>query len=521
MSGVDERELRARIGGILNRWAAVGLAVGVVREGSLEFFHGHGVADIASRTPVTEDTVFRIASITKTFTAIAVMQLWERGLLDLDAPADDCLRAYPLVPASAGFRPATVRHLLTHTAGVRSVRNPLDLLSPTMGWGVRVGRPAPTLAEYYRGGLRVDCEPGSKWAYSNHGFATLGQIVEDVTGQPFHRYLREHVFDPLGMSHTDLLRSGRVLPHLATGYALRSGGVREVTDYEVVVAGGGAAYSTTRDMARYLAALLGGGANEHGSVLKPATLATMFEPQYQPDPRIPGMGLAFFRDEIGGHRTVGHDGIWKGFLSDMALAPDDGVGVLAFANTGGFDAQGAPVPVANAVLRCLLGLPDDAVRTDVPDCPRIWRDLCGWYSLGPGVLTDPQPRALLGGGVEVVVRRGHLRVRGQTPIPAMRRGLRLHPDGDDPFTFRIDLSGLGLGTSRAVFSRGPDGEVTALCLGLAPMSFRKRPEMSNPRPWVTGALVAGATAIAVHRATWRHRRTAALTPAGEGHVTGG
>src|SRR5919197_2671791 len=94
--GIDEMELKARADGISNRWPAVGLAVGVVRNGRLESFHGHGLADIASGAPVTEDTVFRIASITKTFTAIAVLQLWEQGLVDLDAPANDYLRAYRL-----------------------------------------------------------------------------------------------------------------------------------------------------------------------------------------------------------------------------------------------------------------------------------------------------------------------------------------------------------------------------------------------------------------------------------------
>jgi CubicO group peptidase (beta-lactamase class C family) len=89
-------------------------------------------------------------------------------------------------------------------------------------------------------------------------------------------------------------------------------------------------------MARYAAALLGGGANEHGSVLRPETIATMFEPHYQPDPRIPGMGLRFFRDQARGHRTVGHDGIWHGFHSAMVLAPDESVGVVAFTNTGPF-----------------------------------------------------------------------------------------------------------------------------------------------------------------------------------------
>jgi CubicO group peptidase (beta-lactamase class C family) len=92
--------MRARVAEILNRHAAVGLAVGVVRNGSLEFFGAHGVADLASNTPVTEDTVFRVASITKTFTAVAVMQLRDQGRIDLDAPASDYLRAYRLISAS-------------------------------------------------------------------------------------------------------------------------------------------------------------------------------------------------------------------------------------------------------------------------------------------------------------------------------------------------------------------------------------------------------------------------------------
>ncbi len=93
------------------------------------------------------------------------------------------------------------------------------------------------------------------------------------------------------MADADLVRSERVASRLATGYELRSDGAQAVTDYEVITVGGGGVYSTPRDMARYVAALLGGGANEHGSVLKPATLAAMFEPHYQPDPRIPGIGV--------------------------------------------------------------------------------------------------------------------------------------------------------------------------------------------------------------------------------------
>ena len=180
-------DLPGLVDGILNRWPAVGFGVGVVRGGRLEAFHGHGMADLASGRPITEDTVFRIASITKTVTAVAVMQLWELGLVDLDAPANDYLRAFRLVPVTPGARPATVRHLLTHTAGVPEVLRPADLFRPDWGDSVRMGDPVPSLAELYRGAIRLDAEPGTRFAYTNHGFAALQQIVEDVSGTPIRR----------------------------------------------------------------------------------------------------------------------------------------------------------------------------------------------------------------------------------------------------------------------------------------------------------------------------------------------
>ena len=474
-ASIDEGELRARVREVLCNWPVVGLAVGVIKNGSLAWFYGHGVADVESGTPIDQDTVFRIASVTKTMTAIATMQLRERGQVDLDAPASDYLRAYRLIPARAGFRPVTLRHLLTHTAGVRAVRRPSDVLRPALGLGVRAGQLAPALAEYYQEGLPVDTEPGTKWAYSNNGFATLGQIVEDVSGLRLDHYLCEYVFGPLGMNNSDLVRSERVGPRLATGYEIRSRGPRKVRDLQMVQAGAGAVYSTTGDMARYVAALLGGGANSCGEALKPQTLAEMFDPHYQPDPRIPGMGLGFFRGQAGGYRSVGHDGIWLGFRSALALVPDEGIGVVALTNTGPpvspFAATG---PVAGAVLRSLLGLPEDVPATDVPGRPWDWDELCGSYSFGPGILTDPQPR-ILGPAVEVAARRDHLVVRGQLPVPAIRRGLRLYPDAGDPDVFRVILPGFGSGTSLVVFSRNSAGEVTRMHLGMLPMSFRKRP----------------------------------------------
>ena len=116
----DEPDLQTWMDAVLNRHAAVGLAVAIVRHGSLEFLTRHGFADIASNTRIDADTVFRIGSVTKPFTAIAVVQLHEQGLIDLDAPANDYLRGFQLT-TRADSRPPTVRHLLTHTAGIAEV----------------------------------------------------------------------------------------------------------------------------------------------------------------------------------------------------------------------------------------------------------------------------------------------------------------------------------------------------------------------------------------------------------------
>src|SRR4249919_383379 len=146
---IDDLDLKAKVAEVLDRWPSGGLAVGVVRDGSLAWFFDHGVADIESKARITEDTVFRIGSITKTFTAIAVMQLWEQGLVDLDAPANEYLRAFALIPSKASFRPPTIRHLLTHTAGIAEVLHPYDLFRRLFGETVQLGRPVPSLREYY------------------------------------------------------------------------------------------------------------------------------------------------------------------------------------------------------------------------------------------------------------------------------------------------------------------------------------------------------------------------------------
>ena len=488
--GPDEPDLRRLVASALNRWPTTGMAIAIVREGGVEFVC-HGVADVRTGRAITADTVFRIGSLTKTITAVAVMQLSEQGLVDLDAPAHDYLRAFQLVPAKAGIRPVTVRHLLTHTAGVGYWRRLSDVLHPAVGSGVTARSVVP-LAEYYRGGLRVDVEPGTRWAYSNHGFAALGQIIEDVSGEPLDRHFRDRVFAPLGMTHTDFILSDRLRADLATGYVVRSRGPVPVTPREVPTPGGGGLYSTAADMASYLTALLRGGVNDHGRVLAAETVASMFRPHFQPDPRIAGMGLGFeLRDERG--RTfVGKGGTISGFLSAIEMAPEAGLGVIVLTNTGRLDNRGAAEPLAAMLVRHLLRLPDAPVRDDIAPRPDTWGELCGWYAPDAGPVTNLFLRVTMGAGVEVVVRGGQLVVKPLTPIPAMRAGMVLHPDDpDDPRVFRVVMPQYGR-TSRVVFT--DDGPRRLL---LDVMSFEKRPDARNPRRVIKGVAAAGIAAQAI------------------------
>ena len=494
---IDESDLERRVAEALDRWPSAGVAVAVVRDGSPEWFFSHGVADVGWGEPISEDTVFRIGSITKTFTAVAVMQLSEQGIVDPDAPASDYLRAFRLTVAKESFRP-TVRHLLTHTAGVGYWRRLSDLLQPGVGSGNRAGRSgARPLAEYYRRGLPVEVEPGTKWAYSNHAFAALGQIVEDVSGQPLGQYLHERIFEPLGMDHSDLVRSERVRSRLATGYVLHSRGLKPVADRDVPTPGSGGIYSTAGDLARYIAALQRIYAGGDGSVLKPETLASMFHPHFQPDPRLPGMGIAFELGVESGHKTVEKTGIVSGFHSAMALAPDDRIGVVALTNTGGLDGRNAMAPLTAGLVRGLLGTPDHAIRTAIPARPETWSEICGWYSPDPGPVTNLFTRALWGAGAEVMVRDGRLMLKPLLPIPAIRRGMRLHPDNpDDPWAFRVEMPEYGINL-QVVFSQSLKSGRTVTRLLTDMFSFQKRPEARNPRRLAAGALLAGATAIAV------------------------
>jgi len=475
-----------------NQHTLAGLALGVVRDGELEHFTGLGLADAEAGRPVQRDTVFRIGSISKTMTAVAVMQLVEEGAVDLDAAVND-LGTRARVEAAA---PVTVRHLLTHTSGIGELRRASDLVRPVIGLGAKPGERLPTLAEYYTPPLRAGIVPGTKWAYANHGFALLGLIVEDLRGRPFAEVMRERVFGPLGMERSDFERTDRVRERLAVGYRLARGRMRPVKDFEIVVGPAGSCFSTTADMARYLAALAAGGA----PLLRPESLVQMLEPQGEPDLGMPSMGLAFFLGRAGGHRVAGHDGGWNGFVSALACAPDAGIGAIAFTNT---NTAFAPHMLAERVLRELLDANDDPAA--VPQHPHAWPELTGLYKLERGLNTNFRWWPVIGAEVEITVRKGKLVARAPSPVPELRKGVPLLAvDHADPLRLEART---GDWVVPVVFERGPDGEVVALRAGSTRggvLRLRRRPRAASLRLWARAGASAGA--LATGAAAWRRFR---------------
>jgi CubicO group peptidase (beta-lactamase class C family) len=486
--GVNADAIRDLAIETFNERTLAGLAVGVVRNGELESFVGLGLAGAAAGREIEPDTVFRIGSISKTMTAIGVMQLVEEGRAGLDDPVNEHLRGFH-VEAPSGSPPVTIRHLLTHTGGLGELRRWSDLLRPTIGLALKPGQPPPDLAKFYAPALRAEVRPGTKWAYANHGFAVLGELVEQARGEPFAEAMRSRLFEPLGMTSTDYLRTDRVLDRVAVGYQLRRGRLRPVRDREIAVAPAGSVFSCVEDMARYVAALGSDGAG----VVSPETLALMFEP-HDEGRGPPSMGLAFFLDRLGDHRIAAHDGGWPGFVSAMVVAPDDGVGVVAFTNTS---TAIAPHDLAERILRRLLDVPEPAEPL-VAESPHLWPELTGVYKLSRGLNTNVRWWPVLGGEVEIAVRRGHLVARAPSPIRVLRKGVRLRSaDPEDPLAFEARHDDL---VFPVVFERGPSGRIESVRTGSIREGFlrlQRRPRAASLRLWARGAGSAAAAGVTV------------------------
>lgn len=334
-----------------------GLAAAVVDADGLVEFASLGRTDLDGGAAPTPETVFRIGSISKVVTAIAVLQQVEQGRLALDDPLAAHLRSSSVDCAVPGAPPITIRHLLTHTSGMGELRRLGDLaVAPFVGLAMPEGEQIPSLAAYYRDGIRTSRAPGEAWTYANHAFGILGMLIEDITGREFAAYAEEEILRPLGMGRASFRLTPGLASRLAVGYGRRRGRWKRVPHWEIAPYPAGNVYASVADMAQLAAAILGRGGNATGRVLGEETFALMTVPQEDADPRHPRMGLGLWLQQEAGLDAMGHDGGWAGFLSSLLVAPDAGVAALAFTNCD----REVPHGITAETLRGLTGRPSRA-----------------------------------------------------------------------------------------------------------------------------------------------------------------
>ena len=295
-----------------------GLSLAVVVRGEVVRTGGYGVANLELAAPATDSTAYLIASITKTFTAVATMMLVEEGRVALDDPIS---RHVPDLPEP--WRPATVRQLLDHTSGINSLT---EHERPPCG-ASKLGRDytqADVLAEVAC--LPLDFPPGTAWSYSDTGYFLLGLLIERVAGQTYEGFLRERVFAPLGMDHTRLLSQADLIANRADGYVWADGAYRNGPALSPVVEFSfGGLVSTVGDLARYDIAL------SSGRLLRAETREAMWTPTPVGEAHY---GLGFALRPLNGRRHVGHTGGGPAAATIYARFPDDDVAVIVLTNAG-------------------------------------------------------------------------------------------------------------------------------------------------------------------------------------------
>jgi len=241
-----------------------GVALAVVRDGVVVKLQGYGFANLEHDVPVTPDTVFELASLTKQFTASGIMTLVEDGRVKLDDSVTVSLANCPET-----WKPITVRHLLTHTSGLPDLRNGFKSLDQVPE------RVHYSTADFFESATKdtLDFAPGERFQYSDVGYFLLGMIVEKASGARWGDYLAARFFKPLGMTSTSVLDHQRILKHRAAGYTIRNGelvNIRRIWDVELPSAYG--VFSTVKDLVTW------DGALNAGRVLTPASLRLMWTP---------------------------------------------------------------------------------------------------------------------------------------------------------------------------------------------------------------------------------------------------
>lgn len=324
----------------LARGNIAGGIVVVVKDGEVLLQKGYGYADVEKKEAVDpQDTLFRPGSVSKLFTWTAVMQLVERGKLDLDADVNQYLD-FEIPPGPDG-EPVTPRDLLTHTAGFEEALKELISEDPE-----RIA----TLEDTVKGWVPERIfKAGTMPAYSNYGTGLAGYIVERVSGLSFDDYLDRNIFGPLGMAKSSFRQP---LPEalaagMAQGYEVATG---KPQGYELInLAPAGSLAATGSDMARFMIAHLQNGAYREARILSAETARTMHGSPRTIIPNVNRMVLGFYETDTNGHRIISHGGDTQYFHSDLHLYVDEGVGYFISFNSGGKD--GAVGPLREAFYR--------------------------------------------------------------------------------------------------------------------------------------------------------------------------
>jgi CubicO group peptidase (beta-lactamase class C family) len=387
-----------------------GAVVSVVKDGQVLFQKGYGYADFEAKKPVLPDqTLFRPGSISKLFTATAVMQLVEQGKLELDRDVNDYLdfeipKTYP--------EPVTLRQLLTHTAGFEETLKNLFVAHESDLKPLRTYLVNQMPARIF--------PPGKVPSYSNYGFTVAGYIVERVSGEKFERYIDNHILKPLRMSNStfDQPLPSELATHMSKGYL---NAATKPRDFEFVQAAPAGALSTTAaDMTRFMLAFLQDGSVDGVAILKPETVRQMETRQFELHPMINGLGITFMEYSMNPVRAIAHGGDTVYFHSDMVLVPDQHVGYFISYNSRGKNVGGGR--------------------------GEVWRTFVGRYFASPGepnVDVDPNTAKSDGRAVSGVYDGTRRRETTFLKILALPSQVRVSSDKEGVLTIEGDKNQRG------------------------------------------------------------------------------
>jgi CubicO group peptidase (beta-lactamase class C family) len=342
-------EFQATALGIINETGVPGAGLALVRADGIEWAGGVGLADIERHTAVTAETRFRAGSISKTFIALALTQMYEEGRVDIEAPLEELASEIAIDNPWHATDPVRLIHVLQHTAGFDDMHF-ADLYVPEGEAEISL---AAALARN-PASRRVRWRPGTRMSYSNVGYGVAGLILEKLAGEPYEDYIRTHIFDPLSMTASSFRLTADDEPLLARGYD-RSNGA-PVGFPRIYLRPAGNLHTTPRDLGRFIQMFLGWGEIGAAYVVDPEYLGTMEQPRTTLATRAglrDGYGTGIGSNLSLPYRVLGHNGGIDGFLSTYGYSPSRDVGYVVLLNSTGGRAVEALNRLSSVAIRYL------------------------------------------------------------------------------------------------------------------------------------------------------------------------